>query len=342
MHSVEKYGEAWAEPRNLVTNGPFNLDRWEPEEKIILVRNPKYPGRFDGNLDEVELNLPTDWQEQLERYEHNELDDLGIGWAPTSEFNNLRRRFTHDYITGPEATTQYLAINFTLEPFTDKRVRQAFAHAIDKEKIANEVLQGISDPATGGFVPHGMPGHSPNIGLSFDPQLARKLLSEAGYSNVHDFPKISILVQGDPYQRARFEAVENELKKNADLPIEFTYLPFDVLRERILEDKPHVFGVGWAASYPDPDLFLGTAARTFIPPNWNERYDKLVENARQVFYLDERLRMFAEADKILMEEAVIIPITYGRIHLFVKPWVKRFPIPPINTFSYKDVVIEPH
>jgi oligopeptide transport system substrate-binding protein len=342
MHSVEKYGEAWAEPRNLVTNGSFNLDLWEPEEKIVLVRNPKYPGRFEGNLDEVELHVLPDWQDQLERYEHNELDVLGLGLVPTSEFNNLRQRFSHDYITGPEASTTYLGINFTLEPFTDKRVRQAFAHAIDKKKIANVILQGISDPATGGFVPHEMPGHSPNIGLSFNPQLARKLLLEAGYSHVHDFSNINIFVHGDPWQRERFKAVEDELRKNTELPIEFTYLAFDVLRERILEEKPHIFGVGWTAGFPDPDLFLGTAARTFIPPNWNEQYDKLVENARQVLDLDERLRLYTEADKILMEEAVVIPISYARIHLFVKPWVKRFPIPPINTFSYKDVVIEPH
>jgi ABC-type oligopeptide transport system substrate-binding subunit len=341
-HAVEKYGDSWTEAKNLVTSGPFNLYKWEPGEMMIIIRNPQYAGKFSGNLEVVKYHFPTNWEEQLERYERGELDAFDFGWMPQSEFAKVRQQYSEDYITTPMAFTLYLGINFTREPFTDKRVRKALAHAIDREKIANVIMHGYRDPATGGFIPPGIPGHSPNIALQYDPDLANKLLSEAGFKNTKAFPDIDFLVIDDPDRKFMFDVIRDELKKNIGLQIDMTYMDFPSLRARLIEELPHVFAMAWVAMYPDPNIYLGIAARSWIQPDWNTNYNELVDSAKQVMDPTHRIEIFKQADKILMEEAVIVPITYGRVHRLIKPWVKKFPINAINTFSFKDVVIEPH
>ena len=93
--------------------------------------------------------------------------------------------------------------------------------------------------------------------------------------------------------------------------------------------------------YPDPDSFLRTSnVQRYI--RWrNDAGDRLVEEARQVLDQEERMRLYGQADRMLVEEAVIIPLTHGRIHWLVKPWVKNYIRSNRESF-WKDVIIEPH
>jgi len=96
------------------------------------------------------------------------------------------------------------------------------------------------------------------------------------------------------------------------------------------------------ASYPDPDEFLRVCGtRRYI--RWrNETYDKLVEEARRMTDQEERMRLYQQADRILVEEAAIIPLLYRRLHLLVKPWVSKYPTSGISVWFWKDVIIESH
>ena len=95
------------------------------------------------------------------------------------------------------------------------------------------------------------------------------------------------------------------------------------------------------ADYPDPDNFLRTSEWTSL--GWqNETFNNLVESARRVSDQAERMSMYRQADKILIEEAAVLPLIYGRYLVLVKPWVRRFPISPIKGTFWKDVIIEPH
>jgi len=103
-----------------------------------------------------------------------------------------------------------------------------------------------------------------------------------------------------------------------------------------------MFNWGWSAHYPDPDDFL----RVGFPwktTGWrNEVYDRLVEEARRVTDQGERMRLYGQADRILVEEAPIFLAIYNRAHLLVKPWVKKHPALPLYRWFLKDVIIEPH
>jgi ABC-type oligopeptide transport system substrate-binding subunit/tRNA A-37 threonylcarbamoyl transferase component Bud32 len=339
-HVVEKYGEKWTDPKHFVTNGPFILDHLEHGKRIILKRNPNYQGQFNGNLLEVQLLVSTDWEENYARYERGELDILG--GIPASELESVRQRYANDYITGPFPATTYLGLNSNLPPLDDSRVRRAIAYAIDRDHLANVVLRGSSNPATGGFIPPGIPGYTPNIALPHDPTLGKQLMEEAGFANGQEFPVIQMYSSDFPFYRTITEAIQTQIKEVLGIEIEINYLNFPRILDVITQDNPHIFAMGWNATYPDPDDFLRIATRTLIQPNWNESYDTLVDDARRVSDQSKRMKLYEEAEKILVEEVTVLPLLYARFHLFVKSWVKKFPIQPIRVFSFKDIIIEEH
>jgi len=113
--------------------------------------------------------------------------------------------------------------------------------------------------------------------------------------------------------------------------------------DRFQQESPLLFLGGWVADYPDPDSFLrvGILEGDQQASGWkNETYTTLVEKARRVLDQEARLDLYRQADKILMGEAALIPLTYGRGHLLRKPWVKRYPISPAKWWFWKDVIIE--
>ena len=81
----------------------------------------------------------------------------------------------------------------------------------------------------------------------------------------------------------------------------------------------------------------------WLPPGWQNRvYDRLVEGARRAMDQEERMSMYREADKILAEEVPVLPLCYARLHMLLKPWVRRHPTSPLKWWYWKDVVLEPH
>jgi len=186
-HVVQAHGAAWEDPEYPVTNGPFRLASWERGESMVLERNPTYHGRFSGNLQRVEcLFLSGQTGSLLHLYEDNRLDVYG-DLSPAG-LNRARQRCAGEYVWGPRLSLDFAGFDVSRPPFDDRRVRRAFTLATDRETLADVILRGYASPATGGFVPPGMPGHSPGIGLPYDPEAARRLLAEAGYPGGRGFP----------------------------------------------------------------------------------------------------------------------------------------------------------
>jgi ABC-type transport system substrate-binding protein len=217
-------------------------------------------------------------------------------------------------------------------------VRRAFAYAIDRETLANGILGGYVLPATGGWVPPGMPGHVAGIALPYDPERGRQLLAEAGYPGGQGFPDVEWLVAGDtihvkPYLQAQWR--EN---LGVEIPLQESWPPSP---DRIYGARPVLFDIGWMPDYPDPDNYLRVAVQRFTA--WHhEAYWALVEQARRVMDQDQRMALYAHAEKILAEEVPLLPLKYDRLHLLVKPWLKSYPMSATGAVFWEDVIIEPH
>jgi oligopeptide transport system substrate-binding protein len=220
-------------------------------------------------------------------------------------------------------------------------VRRAFVLATDRKVLADVVLRGYRSPATGGFVPPGMPAHSPGIAPLYNPVQARRLLAEAGYPGGEGFPVVNLLVwQGSEPHTKYLQAQWQE-----NLRVEVTWeVGQAVSLDRLGEAVPHMSLTTWVAGYPDPDDFLsGGVSNARRATRWrDDAYDRLVETAKRVTDQGERIKMYQQADRILVEEAIIMPLVYGQLHLLVKPWVSKFPTSSLKWWFWKDVVIEPH
>jgi oligopeptide transport system substrate-binding protein len=342
-HVVEAHGEAWAEVGNIVTNGPFRLEAWQRGEFLILVRNADYHGRFTGNVQRVELTLLPlkEWPMILGMYEADDLDVLLRLWyLPPLERDRVRQRHAGEYVSVPALHTGYVGFDVTRPPFHDVRVRRAFVLATDRETLADVVMQGHWFPAMGGFVPPGMPGHSPGIALPYDPGRARQFLAEAGYPGGRGFPIVDALTfRGiEPV----IEYLQTQWRENLGVEIPCRAVRIDEFETERLKEAPRMSITAWQADYPDPDNFLRVGVQS-AGTGWRcTAYDRLVEEARRVMDQRERIKLYGQADRILVEQAPVMPFVHVRWGLLVKPWVRRYPTSAMRQWFWKDVIIEPH
>jgi ABC-type oligopeptide transport system substrate-binding subunit len=344
-HVLEARGAAWAGLPGIVTNGPFTLAAWDHDESMVFERNPAYHGRFTGNVRRVELSFsPGRPGRLLEMYDDNHADACFFGLLPQAEWDLARQRHAEEYVSAPSLSTLYIGFDVSRPPFDDPRVRRAFTLAADRQTLADVAMRGYVFPATGGLVPPGMPGHSPGIGLPYDPEGARHLLAEAGYPGGRGFPALEALVAADrPFHVAAVQYLQAQWLE--ELGVEITWHPMEwgrLLTDRLDREAPHIWVMGWVADYPDPDSFL-RASRWRVRTKWqNEAFGRLVEGARRAMEQGKRMRMYQQADRILVDESPVLPLLYGRSHLLAKPWVRKLPLPSIGPVAFRDVIIGPH
>ncbi len=339
-HVVARHGEAWTEPDHIVTNGPFKLTQWQPGRLMVLERNPDYRGQATGNVQQVVLHLNVaSSAETLEMYETDRLDVVRI--FVLSEMDRIRRQRAAEYLSVPQLYTQYVGFNVRQPPFNDPRVRRAFVLACDKETLASVTLSGYYFPASGGFIPPEMPGHSPGIGLPYDPEQARYLLAEAGYPGGRNFPVVEALTK--PKHTLECNYISQQWRENLGVEIKWQIIEWGMLLDRLNRAPPPLFRMGWSPDYPDPDNLLRMGVHTEDWLGWqNETYMGLLQKARRTTNQAERMELYQQADKILVEEAAIMPLLHGRQHLLIKPWVSKLPTSAIKWNFWNDVIIEPH
>jgi oligopeptide transport system substrate-binding protein len=310
--------------------GPFKLKQWVLGERIELESNPGYYLDPKPSLQQATYILSGG--SALVMYENDEIDLTGVGINDIERIRDPNDPLNAELHESEQLDTFYIGFNLEEPPFDDARVRQALAMAIDKEAIASSILIDLVTPAKG-ILPPGMPGYSEDLsGLSYDPDEARRLLDEAGGPEVLD--GATILASGagaspGPVMDAIVALWEQELGAVIEIEQEETGIFF----RDIKEGNYKIASQGWIADYQDPHNFLDLQFHSQSPLNdtnySNTEVDQLLEQARSEKDENARLELYRQAEEIIVQDAVWIPLSHSKASVLVKPYVQGYEIPPL-------------
>jgi ABC-type oligopeptide transport system substrate-binding subunit/class 3 adenylate cyclase/ribosomal protein L40E len=335
--AIESFGETWWQPGQIVSNGAYCLVEFDPQHGGRMQRNPGYYGAFPGNVEQVEWTVVRDDTELYKAYLENRLDLAFLGTEKVPD--NIPREELYK--------TQALGVFFLVfpsvtPPFNDVRVRKAFACSLNRQEFFDQFGLPI---ARGGLVPSGMPGHSPDIGLPFDVDLARRLMVEAGYPEGKGFPAVKGLVPRSP--TARLAELTRQWRESLGVDISFEEVDPGELTEWKKEHNTNTLVLnGWLADYPDPDNFLrqSDALSQLHRLGWQDAaYDRLVEEASRIPDRAKRMAMYRQADRLFVaEQTLVLPLFYFLNIELVKPWVKKQPINLLGYVAFQKIIIDEH
>jgi oligopeptide transport system substrate-binding protein len=338
---VERYGDRWTQPENIVGNGPFLLRRWEARARLVLERNPTYWDAAAVRLERVVAYSVDDAATSTNLYKAGMLDWSPSGYVP-SQYLPYMRGYA-DFRSAPQQTVCFYSINVTRAPLDDVWVRRALTYALDRETLARRVLRGTR-PAWGRFAPGGYPGYEPPPEIAYDPARARECLSRAGYPGGQGFPKIEILINTSDDRRRVAEAVQAMWKQTLGIPVGVTNLEWASYLDATAKLRYQVAVRNWIGDYPDPSTFLNC----YRSGDGNNRtgwssgpYDRLLAAAQGEGDPAARLRLLSRAEAILLDEAPVIPVYQFVTHELVKPYVRGLYATPLDYHPLKSVWIDP-
>ena len=321
--TVEANGDAWATSADTyISNGPFMMTEWVPGSHITFSKNPNYWNAEAIKLDKLEFELIEDSNAAYSAYTSGEVDMIKD--VPTEEIPSLQGN--EEFHVDPIIGTYYVSLNLQKEYFQDARVRKALSLAIDRNYVANTLMQGTYSPASsivgpgwldtdGSSFAENANGGTPYIDNdNFDANLeeAKKLLEEAGYPNGEGFPQIEYTTNDAGYHKVVAEylqqawaAIGIDLKVNIVEWASFTPMrrngEFDVARN------------GWVGDYTDPSNIL----ELFCTTNGNNDgkytnadFDAAIEDSRVTTDAATRSADLHKAEDTLMNDAGCIPIAY--------------------------------
>lgn len=321
--TVTANGDAWAtSAATYISNGPFYVSEWVPGSYIMMTKNPYYWNADAIKLDGIKWNLIEDSNAAYSAYQTGEV--LMIKSVPTEEIPSLKD--SADFHVDPIIGTYYLSLNLERDAFKDARVRKALSLAIDRDYVANTLMQGTYSPADNFMGPGwiDMDGKqfkdNANGGQSYidvnnyeaDLEEAKQLLADAGYPDGEGFPSISYTTNDAGYHKVVAEYLQQAWAQlGIDLQVDIVeWASFTPMRRNGDFD---VARNGWVGDYSDPsnmlELFYSTNGNNDGKFN-NADFDAAIELSRTTLDSAERSKALHTAEDVLMEETGCIPVAY--------------------------------
>jgi oligopeptide transport system substrate-binding protein len=309
---IERCGDDWVKPENIVGNGAYVLESWRINDKIRLRKSPHYWDRANVALETIDV-LPISDANVAFNFYASGLADLVMdkGLAPPALLDDLKQR--EDFHAAPFLGIYFLRFNCAKGPFVDERVRKAFSLAVDKARIVEKITRAGELPAPG-FVPPGIPGYAGTAGLGFDPEEARRLLAEAGYAGGKGFPNVTYLYSKSELNEAIAVELQEMWREELGVSVNLARQEWKVYLNSMSLLDYDIARSSWVGDYPDPNTFLDM----FLTGGGNNRtgwssaeYDELIAKAARELDPAQRFGTLKRAEDLLVKAAVpVCPIYY--------------------------------
>ncbi len=368
--TVEKYGEQWTRPENIVTSGAFRLAAHRPYDELNLEKDPTYWDAANVHLDRLDIYPLEDQTTMQNLYKAGSVDATYNHTIPAGWIDNIKQ-YKDEYLNLPEAAIQYYAIHIRKKPMDDLKVRRAFALSIDREALARfrKTLVPLADFTPEGIFPRYEEARTKVYGellkkdgvapeewekRIFDPERARKLLEEAGYPVEQrggvwvcpTFPVegVNVVYNTSESNKSIAEFLQAQWKQNLGITVPLNNMEWQTFLPTTKALDYNGFARrGWVADYMDPFTFLALfySEKNDSSTGWHDRrYDKLLDDANRQHDAVRRYEMLAEAEYMMMREQVVVPLATNATNWIKKPFVKGLYPNAGTVHAWKFVYIE--
>ncbi|MBA4495936.1 peptide ABC transporter substrate-binding protein [Paenactinomyces guangxiensis] len=340
--TVEKNKNWSADAPTILSNGPFVLKEWKHDQSLKAVKNENYWDKDAVKIDEVNWSIVAEINTAYQMYQTNQLD--AIEQVPP----DLKKRLldSGEAKSIPEASIYYYRMNTKMEPFQNKNIRKAFALAIDRKLLVEQVVQGGQTPA----LAHVPPGFKEPDGKDFREtggnyiednnvakakELLEKGMKEEGYTTL---PPVTMTYNTSEAHKVIAEALQQMYKKNLGVDVKLENKEWKVFLAEQRARKLQFSRSTIPADYADPLNYL-ELYQTDHPGNRvnysNKEYDALVKKITQTADEKERFQLMHKAEEIFMEDMPLVPIYFGKKTFMEKPHVTGIVRHPVGNRELK-------
>jgi oligopeptide transport system substrate-binding protein len=323
-------GSSWWQRPN--GTGPFKLQEWQQSQLLVLQRSDGYYGER-ASLNQVAFKLLAGNPIQL--YQQGSIDVSGVSSAYMGLVTDPANPVSKELHLFPELSLYYVGFNCAIPPFDDPNVRKAFSLAVDKARVISLAVDNVVAVANG-ILPPGMPGYNANLpGLQFDVQKAKQLIAASRYGDVSRLPPIvwTATGWGNDISGVTGGIIE-EWRRNLGVTVTVRQLEPDFFLYVLKQEKDQLFDSGWIADYPDPQDFLSLLFHSGAQNNTGEysspQLDALLDKAAVEQNAAARLGQYQTAEGMIIQDAAILPLYFGRNYELVKPYVKGYALSPLG------------
>nr|WP_285891375.1 peptide ABC transporter substrate-binding protein [Paenibacillus pasadenensis] len=332
--AVEKDAKWANEAATFSSNGPFKLTGWEHNSKVTIEKNENYYGNADVKLAKVEFFMMGDSNTELNNFNTQALDWAGkpTGTIPGPQVDKFRKDNDPKLQIKDSASSYYYIFNQSKKPFNNEKVRKALSMSIDRQLIVDRVALEGQKPAFG-FVPPVINGAEKSFReetqqtyFEENVEEAKKLLEEGlKEEGMSAFPATTLIYNTSDKHAKIATAITEMWKQNLGIEVKTEVQEWKVFLQNRTSLNYDIARAGWGADYNDAmtflDLYITGSGNNDIGQK-NEAYDKLVKDAYASADKAERIKLLAQAEKMLMDTAAVMPVYYDTSVSLVQPYVK--------------------
>lgn len=327
--TIEKFGQEWVKPGNIVSNGAYVLKEWTPNERLIAERNPSYWNNAKTVINKV---LYLEIASETAGYNRYRSGELHYTTYPLEQYRKIKQESPGELVNVPILASYYYVFNTKRKPFDDVRVRRALSLAIDREVITDKIL-GQGQIAAYSFTPPIVDGfelkkpESQLMTKAARIEKAKALLTEAGYGPGKPL-SVDILYNTNEGHKRIALAVASMWKQNLGVNAVLNNMEWKTMVSTLNEGDFNVSRYGWNGDYNDASTFLDimSSSSSANSGQWKStEYDALLAKAHDSMDAAERTRLYQEAEALIDKEAPIAPIYFSVKSRLLKPFVKGYP-----------------
>jgi oligopeptide transport system substrate-binding protein len=340
--AMDERGNDWIRPGHLVSNGPFRLQAWRPNQAVLLERNPEYWDAAAVRLRGVQFQPIESAAVEEGAFRSGQLHLTST--VPLQKIGVYARDQPDVLKRVDDRGVYFYSLNVAVPPLDDVRVRRALALAIDREALVAKVLKG-GQGAAEHFTPPGLGGYVPPARLRYDPAAGRQLLAEAGFPGGRGFPPVELLIDARDLHRVVAEAVQQMWQANLGVTITLRNEETQVLNASKRRMGFQLVRGSWnATTYQDPIYFLGAwkTEALYNESKWSDPgFDAAIERS---WTNDAAVRQaaFAAAEEIFLEQMPAIPLFFSTQVILVHPSVKGWKPLPFADRRLRYLWLEPN